>query len=385
MGLATTGQKYILILKNDFSGFIMLHACNDSDSETTITALMKWFALFGVVPTWVSDRGSHFKNRIVAGVKSALHAQHHLTTAYCPWANGSVERVCREVLRACRALFSEFRMLTTEWPAVSPLIQSPLNNSPYARLGGLAPSEVLLNVRADSPLRTIAPDLEHSPMSFSDIRAEQILHMNTLKRAVEEMHHTVRSTATTRRAASLNAKNSTHAVVPNFDVGDFVLVARQVSHAADKLTRRCLGPQRVVKVISEWVYSVEDLRHGEVQDVDATRLRYYADEKLNVDADLINQVAHNEQGFPVAGFKELTYSNEDKCFVFGVSWHGFEEADDTYEFLETMMADVPQKVSAYLDRHPDKDLALRTRASLLTRALLLLRGKCSAISWCYFD
>jgi hypothetical protein len=39
MGLATTEQKYILILKDDFSGFIMLHACHDADSETTITAL----------------------------------------------------------------------------------------------------------------------------------------------------------------------------------------------------------------------------------------------------------------------------------------------------------------------------------------------------------
>jgi hypothetical protein len=138
-------------------------------------------------------------------------------------------------------------------------------------------------------------------------------------------------------------------------------VARQVSHAADKLTIRWLGPRRVVKVNSEWVHAVEDLRHGEVQDVHATSLRYYADEKLNVDADLINQVSHNEQGFPVAGFKELTYSNEDKCFVLRISWHGFGEADDTYEFLGMMMADVPQKVAAYLDRHPDKDLALRAR------------------------
>jgi hypothetical protein len=67
----------------------------------------------------------------------------------------------------------------------------------------------------------------------------------------------------------------------------------------------------------------------------------------------------------VAGFKELTYSHEDKCFLLRVSWHGLEEADDTYEFLTDMMVDVPAKVSAYLDRHPDRELVQRARASLV--------------------
>jgi transposase InsO family protein len=202
MGLATTGQKYILILKDDFSGFCMLHVCTDADSETTVTALMKWFTLFGVVSMWVSDRGSHFKNRTVAGVKSELRATHHFTTAYCPWANGSVERVCREVLRACRALLFGFRMLTTDWPAVAPLIQSLLNHAPSTRLDGRSPAEVFLNVQADSPLRAIVTDLETSPMSISDIRVSQILHMEDLQKAVEDLHRSVLKSSTARRAAS---------------------------------------------------------------------------------------------------------------------------------------------------------------------------------------
>jgi hypothetical protein len=102
--------------------------------------------------------------------------------------------------------------------------------------------------------------------------------------------------------------------------------------------------------LSDWVYSVEDLRHGEVSGVHATHLRYFADNSLDVAVDLVDQIAHNEQGFPVAGFKELTYSHEEKCFLLRASWHGFEEADDTYEFLTAMLAVVPTKVCAYLDR-----------------------------------
>jgi hypothetical protein len=53
MGVSNMGAKYVLILKDDFSGFCMLHVCKDADSETTVTALMKWSSLFGVVPMWV--------------------------------------------------------------------------------------------------------------------------------------------------------------------------------------------------------------------------------------------------------------------------------------------------------------------------------------------
>jgi hypothetical protein len=45
----------------------------------------------------------------VKGLQDALRADHHFTTAYTPWANGTVERVGREVLRATRALLSEYR------------------------------------------------------------------------------------------------------------------------------------------------------------------------------------------------------------------------------------------------------------------------------------
>jgi hypothetical protein len=53
------------------------------------------------------------------------------------------------------------------------------------------------------------------------------------------------------------------------------------------------------------MFSAEDLRYGEVQDKNATRLRYYADNKLE-GMDLVDQIAHNEQGYAMAGFKELT-------------------------------------------------------------------------------
>jgi transposase InsO family protein len=106
MGPSDTRDKYLLILNDDLSGYVWLLSSPNADSETTADALVRLFSSFGVVRTWVSDQGSHFKNKTIEKVRRALRSQHHFTTAYTPWANGTVERACREFLRAARALLS---------------------------------------------------------------------------------------------------------------------------------------------------------------------------------------------------------------------------------------------------------------------------------------
>jgi transposase InsO family protein len=79
-----------------------------ADAETTVESLTSWFTTFGVVTTWVSLQRSHFKKTLVEGVRRTLRTRHHLKTAESPWANGTVERECQEVLHALRAHLSEF-------------------------------------------------------------------------------------------------------------------------------------------------------------------------------------------------------------------------------------------------------------------------------------
>jgi hypothetical protein len=89
---------------------------------------MRWFAVFGVVLLWISDRGSHFKNEVVQRVQKELKAKHHFTTANCPWSNGTIESACKQVIRAFRAVLSELKMHADEWPEVVNMVQSVLNN-----------------------------------------------------------------------------------------------------------------------------------------------------------------------------------------------------------------------------------------------------------------
>ena len=57
-----------------------------------------------------------------------LHAFHDFTTPYHPQSNGTVESICKESLRAARALISESRRMLVEWSSVIRMVQSILNH-----------------------------------------------------------------------------------------------------------------------------------------------------------------------------------------------------------------------------------------------------------------
>jgi hypothetical protein len=49
-----------------------------------------------------------FLNEVMGELATALRANHRFTPAYTPRANGTVEAVCKQVLRATKAAFADF-------------------------------------------------------------------------------------------------------------------------------------------------------------------------------------------------------------------------------------------------------------------------------------
>ena len=141
MGAGKEGLKYILIVRDDASGYVWLFPGEFANSGVAAETLAQWYAMFGGFEWLVTDQGAHFKNELIKNLSKELFVKHHFTTAYSPWANGTVERVCREVLRACKALLHEFRLASNDWPAVTECLQSVINHAPLTRLGLRDPAQ----------------------------------------------------------------------------------------------------------------------------------------------------------------------------------------------------------------------------------------------------
>jgi hypothetical protein len=47
--------QYLLLVKDDLSSYLWLEPCRTADTEATVDALMRWFAVFGVVLLWIGQ------------------------------------------------------------------------------------------------------------------------------------------------------------------------------------------------------------------------------------------------------------------------------------------------------------------------------------------
>ena len=94
MGTGGKGHTYVLILEDEFSGYVWLTACEGAAPEVVANALISRFSSFGVVCHLVSDNRIHFKNELVKLLREQVRAEHHFTFTYCPCSNGTVEVLC---------------------------------------------------------------------------------------------------------------------------------------------------------------------------------------------------------------------------------------------------------------------------------------------------
>jgi len=92
-------------------------------ADSAAHALVQWFSTFGPPETLVTDGGSHFVNSVLAEVTQTLRTEHHVTVAYAPWANGTVERVNKEVVAVLRSLNSQWNLRKQDWPYLIPVVK----------------------------------------------------------------------------------------------------------------------------------------------------------------------------------------------------------------------------------------------------------------------
>ena len=125
MGTAKSGFNYVLMIVDRFTRLVMFIPTAEPTAIHAARGLMRWSSQHGL-PKWlISDGGSHFKNDLMREFTEMLGIEHHITLAYCPWANGSVEVVGKDLLWTTRSLTSEFRASVEEWDLLLPAAGRP--------------------------------------------------------------------------------------------------------------------------------------------------------------------------------------------------------------------------------------------------------------------
>jgi hypothetical protein len=187
------------------------------------------------------------------------------------------------------------KMYADEWPEVVILVQSILNNSLSTRLKKRTPMQVFTGHAETTPLALMLKDNVPVNARFDFIKAQKLMEIEKLSKAMTEIHAQVAEKATRDRKAAIQKHNDeTHVRSPNFQVGDYVLVAEHRKSGVSKLQVKWKDPRRVASVESDYVFVVKNLLTKELKAAHATRLRFYKDKELNVPAELAQATEHND-------------------------------------------------------------------------------------------
>ena len=374
MGAGKEGKRYILLIRDDHSSYVWLWPTEAANADTAADALCVWLGVFGGMEWLVSDQGSHFKNQVIQKLTDETRINHHFTTAYCPWANGSVERICREVLRACRALLGEWKLGPTHWPAVTEAIQSVLNHAPLKTLGlrdpqikkvYRTPLEVFMGHKPIRPLMRAVPISKYETATTTDeLHITSLLNIESIQNALQEVHREVAERRANSRARRTSRHDKlTNVVASGFREGDWVLV-RKLTPGGHKLRFLWRGPRRIVAVRSDWVYEVENIIDGKREIVHARRMHLYRADMDGAHAteSLKQTAAHLESKYQIAeGIKDIR--NENSTIKILIQWEGLpDDMDWTWEPVNQVYDDLPGLLQDFLHTAGKRNLKRRALA-----------------------
>jgi transposase InsO family protein len=328
---ASNGYTYFIVIIDYFSRFVVVEPLVEATGDAVAAVITRQILLrLGTPRVLVSDGGSHFDNATIRELCEKRGIDHHLTTAYHPESNGTVERAIQTLLRAIkRALGND----TSLWTDVLPYAVWAYNTTPHSSIG-MAPYRALFGLEPRTALAAAAgwtPPTLDSPAQISDVVA-------ALRDVVID-----RTEAAHRESATRH--DATHVPV-KFAEGAPVLVHRPALKT-DKLSPPFRGPDRVIAQPSPQRVTLQDESSGRVYDAHVDHVRPFVDTLAPTVTERI--ALHLKRG------QHLVEAVEDHRVLTGIAqylvrWTGYPEPS-----WEPATGDIRRTTALadYLRAHPD--------------------------------
>eukprot|EP00697_Spironema_sp_BW2_P013001 gnl/Spiro4/29725_TR14599_c0_g1_i1.p1 gnl/Spiro4/29725_TR14599_c0_g1~~gnl/Spiro4/29725_TR14599_c0_g1_i1.p1 ORF type:complete len:1590 (-),score=337.19 gnl/Spiro4/29725_TR14599_c0_g1_i1:22-4635(-) len=246
------GNVYLFVAVCLFTRFAFLRPIPNKEAHTIAATLYDIFCMAGFPQVIQSDNGCEFVNGVIEELLRTINADHRLTTAYHPRANGVAER---HVGLAIKSLRKSLKGATVDWDLKTPGTQLALNTR-VCELHGSAPFSLFYgrpfpNFRAPgSQTEEAAVDAPHATTSPEDVRR----WLETVTQLEEVVYPAVRehrNRINDKRASRFKQENK----IVSFAVGSYVMALD--NKRANKLDPFYEGPYRIVRA-KAGTYTLQD-------------------------------------------------------------------------------------------------------------------------------
>ncbi|GBM46022.1 Retrovirus-related Pol polyprotein from transposon 412 [Araneus ventricosus] len=224
----------------------------------------------------ISDRGRSFLSNLVKDINQLCQTSHLLTTAYHPQTNGLTERF-NKTLADMLSMYVDVEQ--RNWDTILPFVAFAYNSAKQDTTG-FSPFFLIHGRDIETPLDVILP---HDTENHADNYVQQLITRAEEARQLAKRH------ILNAQAVDKRQYDERHRPV-NYNVGDLVWVFTPVRKVglSEKLLRRCFGPYRITRRLSDVTYEVQIIEVNSRQQskkdiVHVLRLKPYCDPQKQLD------------------------------------------------------------------------------------------------------
>ena len=245
------GNKYIMVMVDQFSKWVEIQPLAEISAETTARAVFdNFFSRFGYPLQIHTDQGKNFDGNLFQQMCSLLQITKTRTTPYRPCSNGQVERYNHLLLQLIRCYISTRQ---SAWDEDLQLLAGAIRAMKNRSTGYSANMMMLL--MDTFQLVDILMGTEGATLCDEDPST----YLKKLHKTLQEVHQLAREHLRTglcyqKKTYDLKLQES------HFEVGDLVYQLNTVSKKGEckKLKPIWIGPLVVTEVISPVLYHVKD-------------------------------------------------------------------------------------------------------------------------------
>ena len=361
---ADNGMKYLLVIKDRLTGFCMLFPCGSEDAWTAAQCLLEWIGIWGPPTVLLGDNGSHFTANVIKETCENTGTEQMFVTAHCPFSNGAIEAVNRQIKKLLRILMAEGRHDQGDWPNLVMTIQALINQRPTERLKGKAPIEVMTGQERSEVLDRIPLKSLGKKVKFVNLPTNQACVLEHLDKLTLHLNEAYKIASSTQEARIVSNQRRRALKVKHLELeeGDLVLVAIPNSqrHRGHKLTNIWQGPFIVESLKGPLVANISSIVNSDEASFEAhfSRIKKFRKAGAYLWDQWLQQSCYDGANLEIEAIldwrtvkKEHTEKYGDEVH-FQIKWVALKEA--TWELAEAIIDENPamihEKMTEWLSR-----------------------------------
>lgn len=258
------GNSYIVVITDYFTKWVEAFAIPDMTARTIASALVDGFICrYGAPVSIHTDQGTQFESKLFRNICDLLDIKKTRTTPYHPASDGLVERMNRTLEKMLSARVSANH---DDWDLHLQRCLLAYRSSQHSSTKE-TPAMMMFGHELRLPVDIMFNDSRHDAQTVLD-------HLNNLQLSLQQSYSHARTAgaqAQKRQKDYYDAKSSS----PRYAVGTFV----RLHHPAVKPGRSkkfhlpWTGPHKVIEVLDDVVYRIEDCVSSKRRVVHVNRLK----------------------------------------------------------------------------------------------------------------